>query len=202
MGGGQSERRIIFHSSSSVCWQVHARIIKRLKNVWVGGCNDSLMTLTSNFSKGGSCLLLPGQLEECQHDILHYSQGHEWGKKRIIRTIKVLYVHPWLLPFNSLEPKNKDTSFAHMFRPVWKDKTSIFQTSNSQNLWIVNANVPQAVRKGSDKENWTFTTCTAPNQILRRLLLFVQNVSWLHPSLATHCCHRSKTHHQQPTDLK
>ncbi len=67
MGGGQKKIWMIFHSSLSVCWQVYARIIKELKNAR-GGCNDSLTTLTGNFSKGGSCLLLPGQQEECQHD--------------------------------------------------------------------------------------------------------------------------------------
>lgn len=45
------KREMISHSSLSVCWQVHARIIKELTNVRGGRCNDSLMTLTGNFSK-------------------------------------------------------------------------------------------------------------------------------------------------------
>lgn len=77
MGGGQKKRWMIFHSSIFVWWQVYARIIKELKNVRGGSCNDSLMTLTSNLNKGGCCLLLPGQQEECQHDLLQYCQGHE-----------------------------------------------------------------------------------------------------------------------------
>ena len=44
---------MIFHSSLSVCWQLYARIIKEERNVRGGGRNDSLMTLTSNFSEGG-----------------------------------------------------------------------------------------------------------------------------------------------------
>lgn len=60
--------------------QVGARIVKALKNVRAGGRNDSLMTLTGNFSeekkkkKGGrgvwelSSAAMPGQLEECQRD--------------------------------------------------------------------------------------------------------------------------------------
>lgn len=56
MGGGRKERLVGFFStllSQPIGRCVLACMVKGLKNVRVGGHNDSLMTLMNNFSKEG-----------------------------------------------------------------------------------------------------------------------------------------------------